>query len=71
MSGVGDWQGEYGDTRSRYSRDYLTPDMWTSIKPTDMEKLMQFTTEIHSHVIISGNTRISFMIKECYTRAYP
>ena len=45
---------EYGDRcMLRYTRDYLTPDICSLIKPAAAEKTMSFLAEIYSHVTIN------------------
>ena len=35
----------------RYKRDYMTPGKYSVIKPTAMEKLMQFPAKIHTVMV--------------------
>ena len=45
MDSVGDWHGEYADTR------LLSLHTWLLIKPNAMEKLMQFPAQNHTAML--------------------
>ena len=52
MNGVGDWHGEYGDTRppSLHAK-LLDTGICSLIKPVAMEKLMPFPAKIHTLMV--------------------